>query len=320
MADATMTVTVNAIIEEAVGIKVFEFVKDNGGLLPFFTAGSHIDVATPAGILRQYSLCGDPRDSYRYQVAVLDEPQSRGGSASMHREVQVGGTIEVSRPRNNFPLDEDANSHLLIAGGIGITPMLAMLRRLDALGADYHLHYCTREPELTAFREVLQSEPFVSRVSFHFDGGVPANGLDVKATLRDITAGRHVYCCGPTGLMAAVKDASDHWPQAQIHFEFFSANAETLNAAGEEFEIEIASTGAVLLVPADKSILDVLRENDLDVATACEEGVCGTCATGLLAGEAEHRDMVLSDEEKDNNTFITVCCSRAKSGRLKLDL
>ena len=259
MADATMTLTVNAIIDEAVGIKVFEFAKDNGGLLPFFTAGSHIDVATPSGQLRQYSLCGDPRDSYRYQVAVLDEAQSRGGSASMHRQVAPGDKIVVSRPRNNFPLDEDAKSHLLIAGGIGITPMLAMLRRLDALGADYHLHYCTRSSEVTAFRENLTAAPFSPHVSFHFDGGDPAKGLDVKATLRDIVEGRHVYCCGPSGLMAAVKDASEHWPSRQVHFEFFSADNEALGAASAEFEIEIASTGAVLQVPADKSIAQLLR-------------------------------------------------------------
>jgi len=318
MAEQTLSVRVNRVIDEAEDIKSFEFVDAAGGELPAFSAGAHLDVFPPDGPARQYSLCNDPTERQRYVVSVLREPESRGGSVAMHDGVREGMTISISAPRNNFPLSTEARRHLLIAGGIGITPMLAMVRHLQAAGADYKLYYCTRSAAKTAFRELLSAAPFAPHVEFIHDGGDPSQGIDLKSVLQTVEAGTHVYCCGPAGLMGAVEAASAHWPAGSVHFEYFTADQEALSAPTEGFEIEIASTGAVYTVPEDKSILQVLTENGIEVESMCEEGVCGTCATGLLAGEADHRDMIFSDEEHKNT--ITVCCSRAKSARLKLDL
>ena len=316
-----LNVRVKRIIQEAEDIRSYEFVDPKGPDLPPFTAGSHLDVHLPNGLVRQFSLCNDPRETHRYVVAVLREPDGRGGSACMHDVVSEGDDVTITVPRNNFPLHEEAERHLLIAGGIGITPMFAMARRLEALGADYTLHYCTRSAEKTAFREELKGEPFASSVQFHHDGGDPSKGLDLRGLLAEIEEGTHVYCCGPTGLMHAVTDASAHWPTGTVHFEFFAADpdaaAEGPNTA---FEVEVASTGEVYQIPADKTILEVLADGGLDVDSSCEEGLCGTCIVDVLEGEPDHRDFVLDDEEKESNKLITICCSRSKGPRLKLDI
>jgi vanillate monooxygenase ferredoxin subunit len=315
-----LDVRVKRIIEEAEDIRSYEFADPRKGALPAFTAGSHLDVHLPNGLVRQYSLCNDPRESHRYVVAVLREPGGRGGSACMHDAVREGDDVTITVPRNHFPLHENAERHLLIAGGIGITPILAMARRLAALGADYTVHYCTRSPEKTAFRAALTEEPFAGHVRFHHDGGDPTKGLDVRALLADVEAGTHVYCCGPIGLMHAVTEASAHWPLGTVHFEFFATDPSVAEEPKAGFEVEIASTGAVYQVPPDKTILEVLRDRGHDIDSSCEEGLCGTCIVDVLDGEPDHRDLVLDDEEKQSNKLITVCCSRAKSARLKLDL
>jgi vanillate O-demethylase ferredoxin subunit len=315
-----LTVRVAAIEPVADIVKTYELVDLEGRALPPFAAGAHIDIHVPGGPIRQYSLCNDPREEGRYVVAVQREEQGRGGSKRLHDELKVGDVVTVSAPRNNFPLEEGAKAHLLIGGGIGITPIMAMIRRLLALGADFHLHYCSRAPERTAFLSLLKSPAFGGRVTFHFDGGDPSRGLDVKALLEEIRPGTHLYCCGPGGLMAAVKKASAHWPPGTVHFEYFTADPEATKGPKGSFEVEIASTGAVYVVPADKSIMQVLRENGHSIDSSCEEGICGTCATPVKAGEIEHRDMVLSDEEKATNRWMMVCCSRAKSDRIVLDL
>ena len=260
-----LDVRVTRVTEEAEGIRSFEFALPQAGELPGFTAGSHLDVHLPNGLVRQYSLCNDPRETHRYVVAVLREPAGRGGSACMHDVVREGDDVTITAPRNNFPLHENAERHLLIAGGIGITPMLAMARRLADLGADYTLHYCTRSPERTAFRDELAAEPFASHVQFHHDGGDPAKGLDVRALLAEIEDGTHVYCCGPLGLMHAVTTASEHWPLGTVHFEFFETDPDVKEGPSTGFEVEIASTGAVYQVPPEKTILDVLLDNGHDV-------------------------------------------------------
>ena len=311
---------VRRITLEAEDIRAFEFTDPRGGALPPFTAGSHLDVHLPNGLVRQYSLCNDPRETHRYVVAVLREPDGRGGSACMHDAVREGDEMTLTVPRNTFPLHEEAGRHLLIAGGIGITPILTMARRLATLGADYTLHYCTRSPEKTAFRAELMAEPFAGHVVFHHDGGDPARGLDLRALLAAVEDGTHVYCCGPAGLMRAVTEACEHWPRGTVHFEFFAAAPEADERPARDFEVEIASTGAFHKVPPDKSILDVLRDQGHDLESSCEEGLCGTCIVEVLEGEPDHRDFVLDDEEKESNKLITICCSRAKSARLKLDL
>jgi len=315
-------VRVACIRDEADKIRSYELVALDDSELPSVIAGAHIDVHLPNGLVRQYSISSDPDDRRRYVIAVQREPDSRGGSAYMHEEVEPGDTLAITSPMNNFPIREGARRVILIAGGIGITPVLAMVRQLQKAGADWHLHYCARGPERTAFRALLSASPYGDRTTFHYDGGDPAKGLDVKALLATPRPGDHVYCCGPTGLMAAVRAASAHWPLGTVHFEYFSVDESVIppHEPDAAFEVEIASSGEVFEVPADKSILDVLEENGIEVDSACKDGLCGTCITGVLEGAPDHRDMVLDDEEHAANTLITVCCSRARSKRLKLDL
>ena len=253
-------------------------------------------------------------------MAVLREPESRGGSVYMHDRVGEGDRLTVHPPRNNFPLSERASHHILLAGGIGVTPMMAMARDLSARGASFEMHYCARTPDRTAFMADIAASAFADRVRYHHDNGNPADGLDIAGLLREVRAGAHVYYCGPTGFMRACEEATRHWPTGTVHFEFFSVDETVDHGESEAFQVKIASTGQVLDVPAERSIVEVLRENGYDVDTMCEEGICGTCATVLLDGVPDHRDFVLDDEEKARGEFIMVCCSRSKSPMLTLDL
>ena len=316
-----MLLLVNAITVEAEDVRSFELIDPEGvDLLPF-TAGSHVDVTPSGGPVRQYSLCNDPSERHRYLLGVLREAVGRGGSQLMHERVQVGDLLQVSAPRNNFALDESAQKHLLIAGGIGVTPLLAMAYRLHAMGADFAIHYCTRNPGRTAFRSELARFDDGGRVRFHHDGGDPAKGLNVTALLAEIVLGTHVYCCGPAGLMAAAKAASGHWPAKQIHFEYFTPPQTSPMEAAESyeaFEVEVASTHAVYPIPAGQSILSVLTTAGMALDSSCEAGICGTCRTRYLAGEPDHRDYVLTDDER--REYIMICVSRSARGRLVLDL
>jgi len=314
-----MLLRINAITSETDSIKSFELVDPEGLDLPVFSAGSHVDVTLPDGQLRPYSLCNPPVERHRYLLGVLRETSGRGGSRQMHDRLAAGDLLQVSMPRNNFPLDESASRHLLIAGGIGVTPLMSMAYRLQMLGADFALHYCTRDAAQTAFRGPLAEDAVAPHVHMHHDGGVPGRGLDVVALLSDVAPGTHVYCCGPAGLMAAVKAASAHWPAGQVHFEHFAAPVASTVAGGSAvFEVEIASTGAVYPVPPDRSILSVLLDQGVLVDSSCEAGVCGTCTTRYLSGEPDHRDFVLSEAEQREH--VMVCVSRARSPRLTLDL
>ena len=315
----TFTVTVAAVKDEADGIRSFDLVLPDGGSLPAFSPGAHVDVSPPGGPVRQYSLAGDPADLSKYRLGVLLEPASRGGSAAMHK-VQAGDRLAISPPRNNFPLSDAAKRHVLLAGGIGVTPLLAMVRELSRQGADWALHYCARSPERCAFKDDLAESAFATRTEFHFDGGDPSRGVDLKALLAHPAPGDHVYACGPAGFMAAVKDASAHWPAGTVHFEYFAVDpAPGDGAADESFEVEVHATGQVFQVPADKSILQVLLDNGLFVPSACTEGLCGSCLVDVLEGEPDHRDVVLTEDEHAGNKLMTVCCSRSKSPRLVID-
>lgn len=320
MSGTTLTVKVDKINQEAEDIRSFELVDPEGRLLPMFTAGSHIDVELPNGLMRQYSISNDPRDVDRYVIAVLREVEGRGGSASMHDDVKEGDTLTITAPRNNFPIHENATHHILLAGGIGVTPLLAMARDLAGRDLSFELHYCTRSPEKTAFKDAIGSDDLKSSVTVHHDGGNPADGLDIAGMLKEVRQGANVYYCGPTGFMHACEQATEHWPMGTVHREFFNVDPDVEFGDDTAFKVIIASTGQELDVPADKSIVDVLRANGIEVETMCEEGICGTCATVLLEGDPDHRDFVLDDEEKERGEFIMVCCSRAKSPTLKLDL
>jgi ferredoxin-NADP reductase len=318
--NATLDLRVRSVTYETDDILGFELVDPHGGALPGFDAGAHVDVHVAPGLVRQYSLAGDPADRRRYRIAVLNEPKGRGGSKAMHETVRPGQIVTVSTPRNHFPLAKTAKRHLLLAGGIGVTPMMAMIATLEAEGADWQMHYCTRSPDKTAFRARLQPSVDAGKVVIHHDGGDPKNGLHIPATLKPVEPGTHLYYCGPAGFMSAAAAGARHWPENTVHFEFFSAPADKPADVRESkpFQVKLKSTGEILDIPADKSIVAVLRENGHYVDTSCEDGFCGTCLTPYVEGEPEHRDTVLDDD--DRRKYVLICCARAKSPLLVLDL
>lgn len=322
---ADLVLRVKDIRQLTADIKLFEFVAAEGELPPF-EAGAHIDIVTVSGLRRSYSLANDPVERGRYVTAVLREPAGGGGSKWMHEGVKVGDILKAIGPVNNFPLQADAKRHLLIAGGIGITPLLAMGYQLRRTGGGYRLYYCTKAPQTTAFMDEV-TEVFGDCVTFIHDGGDIAKGIKLDDVLAKPAHGTHLYVCGPSGLINAARKAAAHWPDGTVHFELFTSartdeqKAEIAGRTNEEFEIELARSGMTLTVPPDKTILDVLNENGIEMIYVCEDGWCGTCVVGLLGGKADHRDEVLTDKEKTENKKIQVCISRAKPGeKLILDL
>ena len=316
----TITVKVLRKTQEAQDIASFELARADGGPLPAFSAGSHIDVQIPGGLTRQYSLCNDDQESHRYRIAVLRDAASRGGSQGMHEQVREGDVLTISTPRNHFPLVR-AERTLLLAGGIGVTPLLCMAQRLGALGADFELHYCTRSAERTAFRAEIAAAPFADRVHLHFDDGDAAQKLDAARLLAAPAPGTHVYVCGPTGFIDHVVGmaAAQGWDQANVHLEYFGAAPQDTSGDGS-FAVRIASSGQTYTVAKDQSVVQALLAHGIEILTSCEQGVCGTCVTRVLEGECEHRDLYFTDAEKAANDQFTPCCSRAKSAVLVLDL
>jgi phthalate 4,5-dioxygenase reductase subunit len=298
-------------------IYLFELREPDGKPLPPFTAGAHLTVQVPNGSRRNYSLCSSPANTSCYQIAVKRDAAGRGGSVSMTDEVKPGDLLSVSEPRNNFELHPRANEFLFVAGGIGITPILSMMRHLKTQGNDkFKLIYCTRDAGTTAFLDELSSPEFAAHVQLHHDNGSIDNALDFWP-IFEFPGKAHVYCCGPRGLMDAVADMSGHWPSGAIHFESFGVDASAY-ASNKAFTVRLDKSDRTVAVAADQSILEALRGAGLRVPSSCESGTCGSCRTRLLSGIAEHRDMVLTDEEKDSD--IMVCVSRAQSDELVLDL
>lgn len=298
------------------GIFRFELRAADGAALPPWQAGAHLRLTTPSGAMRRYSLCNDPAEPDRYVLGVKREADGEGGSISMTDRLMVGDLIESAEPVNDFPLDPDAASYLLIAGGIGITPMLAMAAELQARHRSFRLIYCARSADLAAFQGELMQSGFAHRVTFHFDGGDKLRALDVAALLSEHPPGGHVYCCGPRPLMLAVRAAASHWPKGTVHFEDFGTSE--MPAPAGSFRVRLARSGAVVVVPPDISILEALRRRGMDVPSSCEAGTCGSCRVGLLAGQADHRDFVLDDDEFDS--AIMICVSRAVSEELTIDV
>ena len=305
---------------EAMDIVSLELGRADGGPLPAFSAGSHIDVHIKPDLIRQYSLCNHPEESHRYLISILRDPSSRGGSVAVHDEIREGDLIEISEPKNHFPLVR-ARQSWLFAGGIGITPMLCMAERLAHMGALFELHYCTRSPERTAFMERIAASDFASQTYHHFDDGDEAQKLDLLGMLEVPDHSTHLYVCGPPGFIDYVcKTAKDcGWRTENVHFEYFGAPAQ--DTSGDiAFDVEIASTGEVVSIPPGQSVTTVLKRRGIDIDVACQRGVCGTCVTHILEGEPEHRDHYLNASEKAENNQFTPCCSRAKSQLLVLDL
>ena len=317
-----LDVRLKSITSLADGINAFEFTSADGRPLPAFTPGSHIDVHLADGMIRQYSLCNSAAEQHRYVVAVLRDPAGRGGSMAMHDELRAGQLVTISVPRNHFELSASAARHVFIAGGIGITPIMAMIDEVQRRGQAFHLFYCGRVPQRTAFLDQLDA----GDVSLHFDNGNPRDGLDLKATLAHHTEGTHLYYCGPGGLMDAIEAASTHWPCGTRHCERFSASGtlvrtaddDTGAAADEPFQVELKRSHKKFTVQPGESIVEALRDNGVEVETSCCEGYCGTCMTRYLAGQPLHRDSVLDEEDREE--FVMICCSRSKGPTLVLDL
>jgi len=319
MADL-LEVRVQAIVFEADGVLSYEMRRTDGGELPPFAAGAHVDIHLPDGLVRSYSLVNPQDERHRYVIAVQKDGESRGGSRAVHDRVRAGDLLRISAPRNNFPLAEDAPHSLLIAGGIGITPLWCMVQRLEALGRPWTLHYAVRRREMAAFlapiRALAARRP--GRVDITFDGEPGGIMLDIVALVAAAPADAHLYCCGPLPMLAAFEAATAGLPPERVHVEYFTAKDEPATAGG--FTVRLARTGRSVVVPAGSTILDALFAAGLDLPHSCLEGVCGTCETKVLEGVPDHRDLVLTPAERASNRTMMICCSGSKSETLVLDL
>ena len=316
--DDLMPLRAERVERVAEDIQLYELRRADGGGLPEFTPGAHILVMTPNRLIRRYSLANAPQERERYVIAVKRESDGRGGSISLVDATKAGDTIEVSAPRNDFELTGNPASYLFIAGGIGITPIRSMIHHLrNTRGKPYKLYYLSRTPEMTAFREEFASPEYRGKAVVHHDMGDVDQSLDLWPMLEK-PKGAHLYCCGPRGLMEAVRDMTGHWSRSAVHFEDFGGGQAAHAADDKPFTVRLSRSGKDVAIPADKSILETLRAQGCVIPSSCESGTCGTCRVGLLEGEADHRDLVLSDAERLRE--IMVCVSRSHSPRLMLDL
>lgn len=318
MNNELLDVVITSRVEEGAGIAVLELSPIDGQTLPSFTAGGHIDVHIGDELIRQYSLCNDPANTALYRVGILNDPNSRGGSVKIHQEFTEGQTIKVSAPRNHFPLFEGAKRTILAGGGIGITPMIAMAYTLQNAGEAFELHYCTRAKGAGAFEAELVAS-FGDNVIFHYDDQDKAQLFSPQTDFSPVDESTHIYVCGPTGFMDWVINSAKEmgYPSPQVHFEYFSADVDI---TGDSFEVYCDKSELTINVGAEESIANALKKAGIRVDMSCEEGVCGTCITDVIEGEPDHRDLFLTDEEKEDNDQIALCCSRAKSKRLVIDM
>jgi ferredoxin-NADP reductase len=300
----------------AAGVIALDLQDPTGADLPAWTPGAHIDLQLEPGVVRQYSLCGDPADRTIWRVAILLAPDSRGGSRYVHEKLSQGDRVTVRGPRNHFPL-EPSPRYVFIAGGIGITPILPMVAAATVAGAEWELHYGGRTLSSMAFHAQL-ADNYGARVVLHpqDEEGL----LDLDAIIRTPHAETLIYCCGPEPLLQAVEARSASWPHGALHLERFAHGVQGRSVPDEAFEVELAGSGLTLTVPVDASVLDVLETAGVPVLSSCREGMCGTCETTVLAGQVEHRDSLLTPEEKAANNTMFICVSRAACPRLVLDL
>jgi vanillate monooxygenase ferredoxin subunit len=305
---------------EAEGIVSFELVAQADALPPF-TAGAHIDVHLDGGLVRQYSLCGSPLERGRYTIGVLREPGGRGGSRAMHDTVLEGGSLVIGAPKNHFPLCRDATHSLLLAGGIGVTPMMAMAAQLHSESASFELHYCTRSVARTAFAERLRASAFADGVHFHQDDGPAAQKIDIADCLGPPVASKHLYVCGPPAFLDAVRaTARDQgWSDANVHFEYFSGVAAH-SPDDRSFDVVLNRSGRVIRVAAAQTVVEALAAHGVEIPVSCSQGVCGTCLTNVVEGEIDHHDLYLTPEEQRAGDKFLPCCSRARGSRLVIDV
>lgn len=302
---------------EAQGIISVELRPHGDTVFPPFAPGAHIDLHLGNGLVRSYSLLNSPADSGRYVVGILLDRNSRGGSAYAHQNLRIGMQLPISAPRNLFPLDESAGHTVLVAGGIGITPIYCMLNRLRELGKSVELLYCARSRQEAAFVEELAASD--ANVHLHFDDE-QGGAIDLRAFLAERPASAHFYCCGPTPMIDAFEQHCESLAHPHVHVERFAAAPQAPSAPQGSYEVRLARSGQSIEVPSGKSLLDALLESGIEVDCSCREGVCGACETRVLEGEPEHRDGVLTKAEKAANKTMMVCVSGCKGSRLVLDL
>lgn len=322
----TLQVRILSVRYEAQSILAFELVPLNPtDKLPPFSAGAHINLhltIADKAIIRSYSLLNSPTERHRYCIAVNKDPHSRGGSCHIHDGLRAGDILTINAPNNNFPLNENAKQNIFIAGGIGITPILSMIKRSQTLGIPWTLHYATRTPETAAFLDFLASETGArgGKIEYYHDHIDPPRRVDMTAIANTITTDDdvHIYCCGPVPMLEAYKAATSNLPPERVHKEYFAAKDAPDTSGG--YTVELARRGESFEVPEGKSILDCLIELNIDHPYSCGEGICGTCEVCVLEGEVKHQDLVLSDAEKTANNRMMVCCSGALSKKLVLDL
>ncbi len=310
-----LTLRLDAIRFAAADTNLYEFVRADGGPLPAYSPGAHIDVHMPGGLMRQYSLARPYRPGEAYLVGIKLDAGTRGGSRFMHEQARVGSTFQVSPPRNHFPLAEDAPHTVLIAGGIGVTPIWCMAQRLAETRAPFEMHYAVRTRADAAFLEELEAMSPLARLHVDAEAGAV---LDVAAIVKAAPKGAHLYCCGPGPMLAAFEAATAGWPAERVHVEYFSGPAPEPIEGG--FVIALAKSGREFVIEPGTTILETLRKAGFNVPASCEQGVCGTCETRVLEGTPDHRDLLLTPAEKASNKTMMICCSGSLSDRLVLDL
>ncbi|WP_157014713.1 PDR/VanB family oxidoreductase [Mesorhizobium xinjiangense] len=317
-----LEVIVKRVRAETSEIRSFVLAPVNGGALPPFEAGAHIDVYPMPGLQRQYSLVNDPADCSCYVLGVKREENGRGGSNAMHSRLTEGATVRIGRPKHNFALRQNRGRSLLLAGGIGVTPLLSMAQALAARDADFQLHYFARSNQELAFQDLITKSAWGERVFYHFGLVPPLLNDALDEILSSPAEDDAIYLCGPNPFMDVVRGSAEEagWPAGSIVLEHFSAEPPKLEPGKGEFVVRLAKRGIELLVPSDKPIIEVLREAGVEIKTSCEQGVCGTCLTQVIEGEPEHNDLYLTDEEHESGRLMTPCVSRAKSKFLVLDL
>lgn len=320
MSEETLRVVVRRSESQGQGVLVLDLAAADGGELPPFEAGAHVDLHLGEGLVRQYSLCGDPADRRVYRLGILRDPKSRGGSIAAHERLTEGTVVDIGVPRNLFPLEGGARRSILVGGGIGVTPMIAMAHALAAGGAPFELHYCGRSRSSCAFLGELAAAPFSAQVHTHFDDGAVEQRLNLVEVLTGADAGTHLYVCGPSGFMDWVIAEAGRLglPTGQIHKEYFQV--EPPAGASKAFDVALKKSGKTVHVAENQSIVEALAGVGIKIKVSCEQGVCGTCLCNVLDGTPDHRDVFLTDEEKADNDQILLCCSRALSDTLVLDL
>jgi ferredoxin-NADP reductase len=315
-----LKVQLRSITYEALEIRSYEFRAVDGTELPPFEAGAHVDIHLPSGHRRSYSLVNPTHERHRYVVAVSKAPDSQGGSRYIHESLRGGEVLTLEGPRNNFRLTEDASHTLMIAGGIGITPIWSMIQRLEALKRRWELYYCARTRRHAAFLEELNACASAGGGAVHsiFDQEPDGSPLDIGALVRSAPAETHLYCCGPHGMLAAFEAACRDLPPSQVHVEYFKPKSDFASTGG--FSVRLAKSGRIFEVGPSETILSVLLAAGISVPNSCRQGVCGSCETRVISGTPAHRDSVLGAQERASGATMMICCSGSKSDNLVLDL